>query len=326
VSEPQHQAANSTGGPRLKLFRVIEVTDGTVAYENPIWSPDGRKLAFIRREFVGISVRNADGSGPIREIASTDSLRCLFLWTPDSKALLCRLGNHLGRIDVETGKVDTLAGPLADRGQIHRNAYGDISFTMRAQAQSLDFETGRMGTEPYSQVKFLDPKTGAVMSAWEYYSGERPLSGDIRVKQDFRANKMWIEAGDGAARTAFPHRVILQDLSPTRDKVAFLQGDGNLHVAGLDGSSAVSVGRGSQWNWSQDGRLLVYLGAIKETEWNVIAAEIVVASADGSGATQITHTPDVIEDSPAWSPDGMSIAYSGYDTGKIYVAILEEAE
>ena len=41
---------------------------------------------------------------------------------------------------------------------------------------------------------------------------------------------------------------------------------------------------------------------------------------------QLTYKCDVAENYPVWSPDGMSIAYCGENTGKIYIAVLEEVK
>ncbi len=59
-------------GPPLRIAKVIEVTDGSTFYMQPIWSPDGKRLAFAGDGFTGIYVRNADGTGPIKELTSAD--------------------------------------------------------------------------------------------------------------------------------------------------------------------------------------------------------------------------------------------------------------
>jgi len=59
--------------PTLRIAQVIEVTDGSTIYAEPVWSPDGSKLAFsLKPQFGGLYIRNADGSGPIQEITSED--------------------------------------------------------------------------------------------------------------------------------------------------------------------------------------------------------------------------------------------------------------
>lgn len=317
--------------PALRVVKVIEVTDGSVEYKMPVWSPDGKKIAFTRRGFRGIYVKDADGSGSVREIPTSDSTECLLIWAPDSRALLCRVrttsaGWCLGQIDVETDEIDVLACPIPSFGQIGRNSYGDVTFTVRRKMETLNYKTGEMDKTPYEEVKVLDQLTGKAMSTYEYYSPERPLSGEVRLEMDDRTNKLWVVEGDGMKRTEFPHHALLATLSPTRDKVVFIPGDGNIHVSALDGSSRVSVGRGDSWDWSPDGKRLVYVGALEETEYNVIAAEIFIVNADGSATTQLTHTGEVVEEHPVWAPDGLKIAYSAWNTGKIYIAILERAE
>lgn len=317
--------------PALRTVRVIEVTDGSVEYRMPVWSPDSRKIAFTGQNFRGIYVKDADGSGPVRAIPNSDSIRCLHIWAPDSRALLCEVrtttqGWCLGRIDVETDRVEVLAGPIPSRGQIGRNSYGDITFTVRKKMETFNYNTGEMDKSPYEAVKILDRATGRILETYEYYSSQRPVSGEVRLEMDYRANKLWVVKGEGGDRIEFPHRALLATLSPTRDKVVFIPGDGNIYVSALDGSSMVSVGRGDSWDWSPDGRRLAYVGAIEQSEYNVIAGEIFVVNADGTGTTQMTFTSDIVEGDPTWSPDGTKIAYSAWNTRKIYVAILEEVK
>jgi hypothetical protein len=299
--------------PALRIARMIEVTDGSTFYMQPIWSPDGRKLTFTKSGFSGLYVRSADGSGRIQEITSEDYSGYNPVWTSDSKAIVLRtrtgtLGQRLTCVDVETGDVQVLVERAVHPRQPERNAYGDITV-------DLDGET-----------KVLDRETGTFETPDEYYPrGQSPPPG-VSLEMDFKSNTLTVIEGDGDRRAEFPHKVILASLSPTHDKIAFKLGDGNIYVSGLDGSSMVSIGRGSAWDWSPDGRRLVYLGAYEQNEYSVTATELFVVNADGTGLTQLTHTPDQVEYYPVWSPDGMKIAYSIDNTGKILVAILEEVD
>lgn len=297
--------------PALRIARVIEVTDGSTRYMQPIWSPDGKKLAFTTSGFTGVYVRNADGSGPIHEVTSADYSGFKPLWTPDSRALVLRtrtgiVGQSITSIDVETGEVKTIVEHAVHPGQPGRNAYGDVTVNI----------DGR--------IKVLDTETGSLESMDSYYSGERPSSQDIRLEIDFRNRRMWIVEGDGTRRSEFPHQVMLATLSPARDRVAFGKADPNLYVSDVDGSSFVNLGPGESWGWSPDGQRIVYVSAIDQNEWTVTAAELFVANADGSEITQLTNTLEEVESYPVWSPDGSMIAYSTVNTGKIFVAFLDE--
>jgi hypothetical protein len=301
------------GPPPLRIARVIEVTDGSTAYMQPIWSPDGRKLAFTRSGFTGLYVRNADGSGPIKEITAATYSGYKPVWTSDSEAIVLRtrtgvVGQSITIADVETGEITTLIEQAAHPGQPTRNAEGDVTVV-------LDGET-----------MVLDRETRALRRPDEHYPPGLVPTRDISLKIDFRNKTMRIVEGNGLRSTEFPHQVFLASLSPTRDRVAFLQGDGNIYVSRLDGSSMICVGAGSRWDWSPDGIRLVYLGDIEQDEWTVTGAELFVVNADGTGLTQLTRTPDQVEDYPVWSPDGTRIAYSTVHTGQVLVAILEEED
>jgi Tol biopolymer transport system component len=309
----QGQAADSVSTPGLRVARVIEVTDGSTEYMQPIWSPDGKKLAFTKSSFTGIYVRSADGSGPIREVTSADYSGFRPTWTSDSKGIVGRtrtgiVGQRISYTDVETGEVKILDEHAAHPGQPERNVYGDVAVDVDGQA------------------KVLDKATGGLESKEGYYTRDRPASRDLRLERDDRDSGRWfLLEGDGTRRMEFPHRALLASLSPTHERVAFLQRDGNIYVSGVDGSAMVSLGRGAaDWDWSSDGKRLVYVGAEEDNGYTTTASELFVATSDGSKVTHLTSTSDVVEIFPRWSPDGMRIAYSTARTGKICVAILEE--
>ena len=299
--------------PHLRIARIIEVADGSTMYMQPVWSPDGRKLAFTKSGFTGLYVRNADGSGPITEITSADYSGYKPMWTSDSKGLVIRtrigiVGQSISYIDVGTGEVRVLEERAIHPKQPERNAYGDVS---------VDVDGER---------KVLDPTTGSLVDREGSYSEERPCSLDISLEMDFKDRRMWVVEADGIRRSEFPHQALLASLSPTRDRVAFAKADPNLYVSNLDGSHVVNLGPGELWDWSPDGTRLVYMSAIVQGEWTTIASELFVANPDGSGVVQISDTPDVVEDFPVWASDGTRIAYSTHRAGKICVAVLEAVQ
>jgi tricorn protease len=76
---------------------------------DPIWSPDGRLIAYLsdRSGEYEIYVRNADGSGDERKVTSgNDIWRFPMVWSPDSKLLVfADKTNTLRYADASTGKI-----------------------------------------------------------------------------------------------------------------------------------------------------------------------------------------------------------------------------
>ena len=83
-----------------------------VAYLQPTWAPDGRRMAFARTAVTGqrtllASVWVTGGrNGPPREVFNTSSLRPIYLyWSPDSERLTL-LSQPLGSAELELGVIE----------------------------------------------------------------------------------------------------------------------------------------------------------------------------------------------------------------------------
>ncbi|MDX2037921.1 MAG: S41 family peptidase [Isosphaeraceae bacterium] len=114
-------------------------------------------------------------------------------------------------------------------------------------------------------------------------------------------------------------------LSPDGARLAFVKGRGDLWVIQPDGNNARKIH--SSWNepdfdWSPDGAWIVY--AEYDNDFN---RDIWIKPIDGSRAPfNLSRHPDN-EGSPAWSPDGKIIAFSGRRVDRetdIYYVYLQE--
>jgi Tol biopolymer transport system component len=125
--------------------------------------------------------------------------------------------------------------------------------------------------------------------------------------------------------------VKLKEGRPHGDMAGPLQGD--IYTMRADGSDQAVVTRtlrdDSFPSWSPDGRRLVFLRGVGEDypENGVyVDRDIFAVDRDGTHLVRLTHTPEVSEGVPVWSPDGTKIAFSTYthrddgsSVGTIYV-------
>jgi Tol biopolymer transport system component len=89
-----------------------------------------------------------------------------------------------------------------------------------------------------------------------------------------------------------------------------------IHTIRLDGSrERLLADRAREPVFSPDGSRIAYAGERDRNgellygERTVVAGELYVAAADGSGPRRLTRTRDLNEATPAWSPDGARIAF-----------------
>jgi dipeptidyl aminopeptidase/acylaminoacyl peptidase len=84
----------------------------------------------------------------------------------------------------------------------------------------------------------------------------------------------------------------------------------HIYLVGVDGSRLRRFTQGNlaeiQPVWSPDGTRIAFSRAHGEH------FDLFVAGADGSGLTQLTHTPLADEDSCTWSPNGLQLAFTRF--------------
>ena len=90
---------------------LVQITDGPARDQNPVYSPDGKRIAYVsdasgREE---IYVTSTDGAGKPDKITDVDALKLSFSWSPDSKAIAYVSSDaKLRRYDFESKQTQVL--------------------------------------------------------------------------------------------------------------------------------------------------------------------------------------------------------------------------
>jgi TolB protein len=251
--------ADGTGLRRL--------TRNAVADGHPVWSPDGRQIAFESARdgpTENIYVMNADGSGQQRLTLMPRRASAL-AWSPDGeKIAFTAPAGRLGAADVFV--IDADGSGLQN---VTHTATTSFDFAWSPDGRRIAYIEMRI-PEPSSPLYVVNADgTGK-------HRVTRPLA------LDFGHAPSW---------------------SPDGRTLAFT-GDGGIYTVHADGTRlrklTGSPGANYGPEWSPDGRQIAFISDRDDPAHRT--SDIFVMNADGSAQRNLTHTPNVSEHTASWAP------------------------
>ena len=280
------------------------LVDGDASwFMSPVWSPDGRHIAFTSAEYRGIWTVPAEGGTP-RQITNEDAAGFGFSWSSDGSAIAARPArfderyrlNAIKVYEVEAGSERTLID--FRRGQMSLPQWTDLDQRLAVQVQR-EIEIVETGMQPAVREKQLHDEA-------------------VLIPRNNRIEKITLAAEVTDVVEDFGDRNIL-NLVPSPDGSAIavhIMGEG-IYVIDADGNNLCEIGRAENPVWSPEGRYLI--GMITEDDGhNITGSELYAIDITTARRFHLTAHTDVIAMHPTISPDGQLVAFGDPNTGRIY--------
>jgi Tol biopolymer transport system component len=266
-----------------RLFGLFESDPGPPGGRTPIWSPAGKKIAYLARRQRGkwdMYVMNADGGGQRRLIA--DVSLTAPSWSPDGRKI-------------------AVAGPRQGIGIYVVNADGSgqrrLARNGSAPAWSPDGRT----------IAFVSDAVIYLMNAdgSEHRALTKPGTAGRSLAWSPDGRKLAFLREEGCGQGCFHVIVMNPDGSSMRDLTP--------HLRGGPGQGAADPA------WSPDSRTIAYVRRASHP-WSR-PGTILVVKPDGSGQRRLTWVPADYA-APAWSPDGRKLAFVTNRDGNSEVYVM----
>ena len=303
--------------------------------DSPAVSPDGRRVAFIRRISGGVAdvhVVSIDGSGG-RRITFDEADLTGIDWSSDGQYVVYssdRAGGYsLWRVPAEGGTPTLLAGgaarmkhPGADRAG-RRIVYENWNYGINVWEVGLAGQVGRVG-----QAGRVGPVT-RTSELWNLYPQVSPDGTQVAyVSTQSGAHELWIanRDGGGARQTTRLARGVVRTprWSPDGRRIVYLargQGGVDVHVIDVATGAVSAVTTSPQSEvapaWSHDGRRVWFGVPDIAGQWNVWSVE----SSANHRAPRLKITNAVAAQS---SPDGHWLYFTRPDQPGLWRAPSHE--
>jgi Tol biopolymer transport system component len=273
---------------------------------NPVWSPDGRSILFVRDG--DLYVMDSDGSGRVL-VARGNAEVFGHRWSPDGRMIAFMQSGFLGDEFIQELWVMSVDGT----GQLRLAAEGS-SPSWSADNRRIAYESGGqirvINVDGSGDARLTNQRFGASQPAWSPLGDRIAFLTAIDEPPDRPAARhIFLINPDGSGienlsrgRGDDDHPV----WSPDGSKIAFLFSEGGagseIGVMNPDGSARTNLTRAPGFDvdpaWSPDGSRIVFSRSEEED------SEIYVMDADGSRQTNVSHLRGTEESSPDWGGRG----------------------
>ena len=289
---------------------LTNLTPEGAAEQDPVWSPDARRLLFIGDG--DLQVMNADGTG--REPLTEGRNIVEYRWSPDGSRIA------FTQVELEGNDIITVVWVMnatgTDPQELAREASGP---TWSPDSRSIAYVSSAdqihvriIEADASGDRRLTDESVDAFQPAWSPTADEiafRTLAGseimlipadggiplDLTDGQGVDDGPVWSPDGQRIAFNTSPPN------APLESEIAVMNRDGT-------GRTLLTNRPGFDFNpdWSPDGSRIVFV----QSEEGDTDSEVFVMNADGTDPINLSNRPESFETAPDWSGSGPGIVAS----------------
>ena len=300
---------------------VTRLTQNNSQDWNPVWSPDGQRIAFVsdRDGDDEIYVMDADGNNSTR-LTQKAGFDWNLGWFPDGQRIAF-VSNRDG--DVEIYVIDADGSNLT---RLTQNALLSSVPVLSPDGQHIAFTSHRDGD---FRIYVMDAD-GSNLTRLTQGAGQDldPVWSPDGQRIAFMSNRggdygIHVMDADGSNLTRLTQKTLYRSIpvwSPDGQRIAYRDGDVEIYVIDADGSNLTrltqNAGRDRNPVWSPDGQHIAFES---NRDGDV---EIYVIDADGSNLTRLTQNAHRSLN-PVWSPGGQRIAFASDRDGDLEIYVID---
>lgn len=298
-----------------QLTNVTRVTsDKSLRFENPVWSPDGSKVAFCEEGYEGLYVMDAS-NGAVKKLSSDLGVGYMFQWSADSKDILVRDTRWVE----ETGRQARVHAAWAINVDGTKVRLTEDDVNMKPAAWRYDAAGQK---KIVADAKVVDFTLAAVP---QRALKARALNTDVAVQSCYSfvedCDNLYIVDRAGNKRVLNEGASFNGTLSPDGKKVAFNDYLDQIYVINVNGTGKKLIGKGFRPQWVGNSQLVYE--RTTDNGHNYTSGELYINNIDGTAEKALTATNNLIEMFPSVSPDGTKVAFCSSTDGQIYIADLK---